>query len=173
VAAELLAEVAGILPGGPVYVVAHSMGNRVLMGGMVRLWSDDPGKRHAFREIVLAAPDVDQDTFRLLVAPRILNTGPRFTLYASKGDLALQTATFLQGGKRLGFGGDALFVAQGMDSVDASAVTKEFFSLNHSYFGDKTNVLSDLFLLIRQGLEPARRPNLKRLTVPAGQAWTF
>lgn len=173
-AATVMGELASLLPSGPVYVIAHSMGNRVLVEGLSQLFEDQPGKRRALREIIFAAPDVDQEDFRLNYASRLLRPGtPRFTLYASKNDLALSTSEALQGGKRLGYGGDALYLQRGLDSVDASAVTKEFFSLNHSYFGDTTTVLSDLFYLIRARVPPAERPSLKKLERPDGRAWTF
>lgn len=173
-AATVMGELASLLPSGPVYVVAHSMGNRVLVEGLSQLFEDQPGKRRALREVVMAAPDVDQEDFRLNYASRLLRPGtPRFTLYASKNDLALSSSEALQGGKRLGYGGDALYLQRDLDSVDASAVTKEFFSLNHSYFGDTTTVLSDLFHLIRTRLPPTKRPSLKKWDRPDGTAWAF
>lgn len=172
-AAKVLSELAGLLPAGPVYVIAHSMGNRLLTEGYAQLLDDQPGRARAFREIVMAAPDVDQEDFRLNIAPRILASGPRFTLYASEHDLALGSSEWLQGGKRLGFGGKALFVERGIDSVDASAVTKEFFSLNHSYFGDTTTVLADIFHLVRRRMPPGERPHLKAQQRSDGKAWTL
>ena len=172
-AATVLSELSGLLPAGPVYVIAHSMGNRLLTEGYAQLLDDQPGRARAFREIVMAAPDVDQEDFRLNIAPRILASGPRFTLYASEHDLALGSSEWLQGGKRLGFGGKALFVEPGIDSVDASAVTKEFFSLNHAYFGDTTTVLADIFHLIRRRMPPGERPHLKAQQRSDGKAWTL
>lgn len=145
----------------PVYVIAHSMGNRVMMEAYKRLLDEKPERGKRFREIIMAAPDVDQESFQLYTANKILPSGPRFTLYASKNDLALASSEFLQGGRRLGFGGENLYVQPHLDSIDASAVTREFFSLNHSYFGDKTTVMSDLFHLIRNRLPAAKRPNLR------------
>lgn len=171
--ATVLAQLASLMPSGPVYVIAHSMGNRLLTEGYMQLLEDQPGKARAFREIVMAAPDVDQEDFRLNIAPRILASGPRFTLYASEHDMALSSSELLQGGKRLGFGGKALYLERDLDSVDASAVSKEFFSLNHSYFGDTTTVLADIFYLIRRRLEPGKRPNLRSLPRPDAPAWTF
>jgi esterase/lipase superfamily enzyme len=171
--AKVLSELSGLLPKGPVYVIAHSMGNRLLTEGYAQLLEDQPGRARAFREIVMAAPDVDQEDFRLNIAPRILASGPRFTLYASEHDLALGSSEWLQGGKRLGHGGPALFVERGIDSVDASAVTKEFFSLNHAYFGDTTTVLSDIFHLIRRRMAPGERPHLKPQQRGDGKAWTL
>ncbi len=119
----------------------------------------------------MAAPDVDQESFKLNTAAKLLHTGPRFTLYASKHDLTMGSAEFVSGGNRLGMGGTSLFVTSGIDSIDASAVTKDFFALNHSYFGDKTSVLSDIFFVIRQALPPQDRPHLKPVTSGNTTAW--
>lgn len=170
-AASVLGDLASLTSNAPLYVIGHSMGNRVMLGGLVQVLEATPQARRVIREVVMAAPDVDQDSFRLNIAPKLLNTGPRFTLYASEHDLALGSSEFLHGGKRLGIGGDALYVSRGVDSIDASLVTKEFFALNHSYFGDKTAVLSDIFYLIRQSLPPDRRPNLKKGTGATETAW--
>ena len=87
----------------------------------------------------------------------------------SDHDLALASSQFMQGGRRMGFGGTDLYESFGLDSIDASDVTSEFFSLGHSYFGDKATVLGDLFYLIRNGLPPEKRPNLHR--IPGRGAW--
>jgi len=158
---------------GPVYVIAHSMGNRVMMEAYKRLLDDKPERAARFREIVMAAPDVDQESFQLYTANKILPSGPRFTLYASKHDLALASSEFVQGGQRLGFGGESLYVQAHLDSIDASAVTKEFFSLNHSYFGDTTTVMSDLYRLIRYRMPADRRPNLRLTRVRNHNAYVI
>ena len=167
--ANVLSSLLPHLSDGPIYLVAHSMGNRVAINALLELRDANVPIRKAIREVVFAAPDVDQVAFRLRFAPKILDLGPRFTLYASQHDLALASSQFLQGGKRLGFGGADLYETFGLDSVDASAVTTEFFSLGHSYFGDKATVLGDLFFLIRYGLPPAKRPNLA--LIPGREAW--
>jgi esterase/lipase superfamily enzyme len=176
VAAEsVLSDVTGLLPEGrgPVYVIAHSMGNRVMIGGLALLLEKSPRKRKAIREIVMAAPDIDQETFSLNWMGKLLHTGPRFTLYASEHDLALGSSELIFGGKRLGIGGPSLFVTASMDSIDASEVTKEFFALNHSYYGDKTAVLSDIFYLIRKQLQPKERPHLKSLGAAERGPWAI
>ncbi len=152
----------------PMYLVAHSLGNRVAMGGLQSLASQRPDTAREIREVVFAAPDVDQELFRTRISSDILDLGPRYTLYASDHDLALLTSEWLQGGKRLGRGGTALYLATGLDSIDATAVTGQLFSLNHSYFGDNSSVLSDLFYLIRYGSGPSQRPHLKRIDADRG-----
>ncbi|RTQ30656.1 alpha/beta fold hydrolase [Variovorax gossypii] len=161
--AQVLSDLVEALPTGPIYVVAHSMGNRVLLGGLATLFDESTSSRKAFREVVLAAPDVDQDYYRLNWARRVQNRGPRLTLYASSHDLALGSSEFLNGGVRLGMGGTALYLDPDVDSVDASRVAREFFGLNHSYFGDSQTVLSDIFFLIRQGKDADKRPHLRRV----------
>jgi esterase/lipase superfamily enzyme len=172
-AASVMADLTSLLPKGPVYIVAHSMGNRVMLGGLKVLFDQSAARREAIREVVMAAPDIDQATFRLNYAPKLLNLGPRFTLYASSYDLALGSAELLHGGNRLGMGGQSLFATNGVDSIDASAIKKPFFGLNHSYFGDNTEVLSDIFFLVRQRLSADKRPRLQRLGVTPSTTWTL
>ena len=170
---KVLAELGGLAPGTPVYVVAHSMGNRVLTRAFERLVSEEPVKRRAYREIVLTAPDIDADIFRNQIAPRILGVGPRVTLYASSNDKALVTARSINAGyRRLGEAGNDIPVIRPMDTVDASSVKTDF--LTHSYFGDSATVMSDLFYLIRKGLNPADRFGLERMRTSSGaDYWRF
>jgi len=171
----VLASLATIAPGTPIYVIAHSMGNRVFTRGFQALLETDPGKRRPFKQIVLAAPDVDADVFTREIGPAILGKGPRVTLYASSNDKALAASREVHGGyRRLGESGKDLVVLQGLDTVDASTVSTEF--LGHSYFGDSDTVMSDLKYVIRKSLPPEQRERfaLERVTDAAiGQYWRF
>ncbi|HEY1312570.1 MAG TPA: alpha/beta hydrolase, partial [Steroidobacteraceae bacterium] len=60
----LLGSLSTIAPGTPIYVIAHSMGNRVFTNGFKALMVEQPGKQSVFKQIVLAAPDIDADVFR-------------------------------------------------------------------------------------------------------------
>jgi esterase/lipase superfamily enzyme len=171
----VLASLATIAPGTPIYVIAHSMGNRVFTRGFQALLEADPGKRRPFKQLVLAAPDVDADVFTREIGPAILNKGPRVTLYASSNDKALAASRGVHGGyRRLGESGKDLVVLQGLDTVDASTVNTEF--LGHSYFGDSDTVMSDLKYVIRKSLPPEQRERfaLERVRDAAiGQYWRF
>jgi len=154
----VLASLATVAPGTPIYVIAHSMGNRVLTRGFKALFDEDRSARRAFNQVVLAAPDLDADVFRRDIAPAILGRpgGPRVTLYASSNDKALMASRDLHGGyRRLGESGSDLVVMPNLDTVDASDVRTEF--LGHSYFGDSGTVLSDLVYLIHERLRPQER----------------
>jgi hypothetical protein len=170
---DVLSDLAALVPGGPVYVIAHSMGNRVLARGFAEVMAVDPGKRRAFKEIVLAAPDIDADVFKRDIAPKFLVPGPRFTLYANSRDRALEASESLHGpgSRRLGQGGDRIAIFPDMDSIDATRIKTDF--LAHSYFGDSETLLSDLFYLIRQHLPPDARGRLEPVVRPAGKYWRF
>ncbi len=170
-----LASIATIAPGTPIYVIAHSMGNRVFTQGFKALLDEQPGSRRAFKQIVLAAPDIDAEVFKRDIAPKILGRGPRVTLYASSKDKALQASSSVHGGyRRLGESGANLVVMPGLDTVDASTVSTEF--LGHSYFGDSGTVLSDLKYVIRKSWPPEERErfSLERVkTTVIGLYWRF
>lgn len=172
---DVLAGLATLAPNTPIYVIAHSMGNRVFTRGFKALLAEDPAKRLPFKQLVLAAPDIDADVFKREIAPAILGQGPRVTLYASSNDKALAASRGVHGGYlRLGESGKDIVVLAGLDTVDASGVSTEF--LGHSYFGDSDTVMSDLKYVIRKSLPPEQRERfaLERVRNAAiGLYWRF
>jgi esterase/lipase superfamily enzyme len=172
---DFLASLATVAPGAPIYVIANSMGNRVFTRGFKALLEKSPASSIPFKQIVLAAPDIDADVFRREIGPAILGKGPRVTLYASSNDKALAASRGVHGGyRRLGESGKDLVVLQGLDTVDASTVKTEF--LGHSYYGDSDTVMSDLMYVIRKSLPPEQREQyaLERVKdVAVGLHWRF
>lgn len=172
---DVLASLATLAPNTPIYVIAHSMGSRVFTRGFKALLAEDPAKRLPFKQLVLAAPDIDADVFKREIAPSILGQGPRVTLYASSNDKALAASRGVHGGYlRLGESGKDIVVLAGLDTVDASGVSTEF--LGHSYFGDSDTVMSDLKYVIRKSLPPEQRERfaLERVRNAAiGLYWRF
>lgn len=83
--------------GGPIHIVAHSMGARVLMLALAGMAEDE----RPFDEIVLAAPEMSQEEF-LALAPRTIASARRVTLYASDGDLPLMLIAQLFGSPSAG-----------------------------------------------------------------------
>jgi len=171
----VLASLAVLAPGTPIYVIAHSMGNRVATRAFKAMLEKDRSQGAAFRELVLAAPDVDADVFRREIGPAILGMGPRVTLYASSNDKALAASRGVHGGyHRLGESGKDLVILKNLDTVDASGVSTEM--LGHSYYGDSGTVMSDLMYLIRKSLpaEDRERFALERVKDAAlGLYWRF
>ncbi len=135
-----------------VYLIAHSMGARILTRALKEL-ADDRSHRVKFNQIILAAPDIDRDTFVQL--SRAINvTAERITLYASSRDRAIRASKNVHGYPRAGESGGGIVVVPGVDTIDATSVTTDF--LDHSYFAGRT-VLQDLFFLIRYDASPASR----------------
>jgi len=151
-----------------VHIIAHSMGNRLLARTLERM-AAKAGIKGRFRNIVLAAPDIDRDVFGQLAAA-IESKAEKVTIYASSRDKALALSRTFHGGlPRLGDNLPSLFTYPGMDSIDVSAVDSSLDG--HSYFGDNDSVVTDLYYLLRG--QPANfRARLRR---PPSQvdAWIF
>lgn len=71
-----------------VSILAHSMGNWLALEALRQMAIRNGGLPDKFRNVMLAAPDVDVDVFRSQIAD-MGNTRPRFTLFVSRDDRAL------------------------------------------------------------------------------------
>jgi esterase/lipase superfamily enzyme len=155
-----------------IYVVGHSMGNRIIGRGMAALASDRlPGDLIVFREIVMIAPDIDADVFRLDIAPRLARTGIHVTLYASSNDRALMASKAFHGYERAGDAGEGLLVVDGVETIDASDVSASL--LGHSYFAEDRRIMEDIFSLLQTGQRAENRFGLEAVQTAAGPYWTF
>ena len=137
-----------------VHLIAHSMGNRIVSGALRRLVDQCvSGRLPKFNEVILSAPDVDAEYFKTAIAPRIVHSADRITIYSSSRDYALKMSSFFnpQARKRLGEAGDELTVFPeyaNIDVIDATEVETDLFSLNHSYHADSPTILADMQLLM-------------------------
>ena len=129
-------------------------------------WSGPKGR---FREIILAAPDIDADVFREQLAPALAQAGERVTLYASSKDLALQASREVHGYTRAGDSGAGIVVVEGIDTIDASNVDDSI--LAHSYFVESIPVIRDIAQMIRRRLAPDDRETLRPVRTEAGLHW--
>jgi esterase/lipase superfamily enzyme len=149
-----------------IHVIAHSMGNNALVHGLAEMAREqDPPH---FRQIIMAAPDVDRGEFERL-AEAFGSAADHFTLYAADNDRALGAAETLLGDPRIG-DSKPMFLRRGLDSIDASRIIKGF--LKHAYFADP-RILADIEKLIA-GYQPPPRFGL--IGMPNDQRpdyWTF
>ncbi len=153
---ELLEDLATRSGAKRIHIVAHSMGNRVLAGALRSMSPESRVRNKAlFREIVLAAPDIDSRVFRSQVLPHIQDNTQHCTLYASSRDRALMMSRYFHNYQRLGETEPQLIVANGMDTIDASMVDTSL--LGHSYIGDVQSIVSDLHELVVVGKRPTER----------------
>jgi esterase/lipase superfamily enzyme len=149
-----------------IHVIAHSMGNRALIGALSKLDSDV-----TIRQIALIAPDIDAELFRRLARSFPSSVGP-ITLYASSRDAALLAAESFAGYPRAGQGGQNIVVTPGIDTVDASSVDTSLTGLGHSYYADASQILSDLFAFF-QGKPASKRFGLRAAQGKDGPYWIF
>ncbi len=140
-----------------IHILGHSMGTRALTNALKEISYIYQGK-HVFKNIILAAPDIDKDVFEVGLFPYIIKTTDLITLYASSDDSALKLSKTLHGGNRIGQSGDNIFVFKDLDTIDASGIDTSL--LGHSYFAEEEILVKDLKDLISKSLPPSKRKSL-------------
>ena len=151
---KFLEQVAARSNATSIYLIAHSMGNRALAGALKDIVTRGERQQAShFREVVLAAPDIDAGVFRQL-ATALAGSADRVTLYASSKDRALAASKTVHEYARAGESGPNLVVVNGIDTVDVSAIDTGF--LGHSYVADNTSVITDMIGLIAGSPAPHR-----------------
>jgi len=169
---ELLKMLQDEVPAAAIYLVGHSMGNRILARGVTTFVADRPdGDLSIFREIVMIAPDIDADVFRRDIAPRLARTGIHVTLYASGNDRALMASKLFHGYTRAGEAGEDLVVVEGIETIDASETSGGL--LGHSYFSEDHRIMEDIFALLQGGQRADNRFNLRAVEVDGQRHWQF
>ena len=142
------------LEGGPwrrVHVMAHSMGNRVMLLG----FADNARPHLPLGQLIFVAADVYVPIF-VEKFPKLQLAGKLpATSYASKRDNALLLSDFLHKGDRVGFIRQAPYVTRDLETIDATAVDHGF--LGHGYFADQRSLLTDIGILLREGLTAKQR----------------
>lgn len=157
-----------------IYLIAHSMGNRIMMATLQQLMQEKPAlftNRHV-REIVLTAPDISVIDFKQKIAP-VLRGKLNVTLYASDDDNALKASYLIHGieprAGQAGESGQGLLLLPGVETIDATGVSTDF--LGHSYFASEASVMSDLRYLLLDKKRAAQRNELEQ---PAARRyWRF
>ena len=160
------------IPAKDIYLIAHSMGNRIVGNAVTALASDRPaGDLAKIRELIMIAPDIDADVFRNNMAPRLARTGIHITLYASSNDRALMASKAFNGYARAGDAGDGLVIVDGVETIDASSISSGL--LGHSYFAEDRSVMEDIFSLLQTGQRADNRFSLGRAEKNGKRYWIF
>ena len=154
-----------------VHLIAHSMGNRPLTAALQALANEFSDGRRLFREVVLTAPDIDAEVFRRDIAPAIIRTADRVTLYASSNDKALGVSKQFHGYPRAGESGENLVIVPGVDTVDVSAIDSSL--IGHSYYGSNDTVVADMIDLLVASKPPDFRRWLKPARFGQDRYWVF
>jgi esterase/lipase superfamily enzyme len=140
-----------------VHVIAHSMGNRVLLQALRQLEADDTFKNGPLLgQVVLAAADYTAIEMTSAVVP-LTKSCERITYYYSSCDGALTASRVVNGTDPMGMWA---WYDKKADTISAEALTTAFVELNHQYSNTCKPVLDDLRMLLGPG-HPApvkRRP---------------
>ena len=157
-------------------IIAHSMGNQMLLQVLRSLKLRAPDAMVRINQIILASPDVDRDAFEAL-ASEVTGIARGITLYAAANDRALEASRIVAGNKpRAGDvpEGGPVIVA-GIDSIDITKISTGYLALNHSGYAEHTDLLTDIAQIIRSGTRPweKRLKAYKPVTVPAGVYWRY
>ena len=160
-----------------VHVIAHSMGNRILVQALERMSLENKGlgpksSKMRLGQIIMAAPDVDASAFRNRYLPAAREMADRVTMYASSKDRALIASAKIHGHTRAGLSGEYLVTVEGLETIDASAIDTSL--IGHSYYGDNPLLIHDLRSLIDENAPAKTRQWLtevaKHSTLPH---WVF
>lgn len=157
-----------------IYLIAHSMGNRALVGAFADLVEQSPDARVRFREIILTAPDIDAETFTRDIAPKLVGTDSAktpVTLYASSNDRALRASYAVHGSPRAGDTRRGVVLFPGIETIDASSVDTSL--IGHSYYAENRSVISDIFYLLHTELRACHRFGLMPLPASTGKYCAF
>jgi esterase/lipase superfamily enzyme len=157
-----------------VSVIAHSMGNQLVLRVLKDLKAISTDV--AINQIILAAPDVDRDSFEN-IARDLKGMARGITLYAAGNDRALGISRNFHGG--VPRAGDVPpsgpVVVEGVDTIDVTAISTDTLALNHSSYAEKNTLLDDIARLLQTGERPPdkRLPALARVPGPRGEYWRY
>lgn len=159
-----------------VSIIAHSMGNQPVLQILRDLKYRKPDGI-AISEVILAAPDVDRDSFENIAKEIKGMAKGGLTLYAAGNDRALSVSRRFNGG--IPRAGDVPetgpLVLSGIDTIDVTAAGMEGLHLNHSSYAENNALLSDIGLLIQTGERPPHKrfPLLQKKTTGDGSYWKY
>jgi esterase/lipase superfamily enzyme len=178
--AGLLEMLAGLAPRRKVHLVAHSMGNRIMLEGLdtIHKKGRDPGWT-AYEELMSIAPDVECGSYGRIAAdlqgvPPSQRLFKRATLYLYEDDYALKwsrrywtvkdRAQVCRMGSRRGR--DAAAVA-GLEAVDWACINEIVDT--HSYYIQNDYIARDLRSIVAEHKTPRDRDLEPVDVAPAGR----
>ena len=151
------------VPTHSIYLVGHSMGNRIIGNAMVTLSGDRlESDLIRFREIIMIAPDIDVGIFKQYL-PLIRPLARNMTVYVSSNDSPLALSRQVHGYPRLGEAGNHLEGLTDIEIIDLSDIPVRVPS-GHVYHLYQSLVTEDLDQIINENKTAAQRRNLKQVS---------
>jgi len=151
-----------------VHIIAHSMGNRGVLRAVNRIAAAAQRRTGVpFDQIVLAAADIDTDTFTNLAAA-YSQVARRTTLYVSRSDLAVEMSRWLHEFTRVGLT-PPICIVPDIDTINVTNV--DLTRLGHGYVGEARDVLKDMHDLFLHGTAPEHRFGLRSMVSDQGKRY--
>lgn len=161
---------------GRIHILAHSMGNRVVLRAIELLavearMNKTPNEQLPLGHILLAAADVHRKTF-LLLAPGCKEVSRGQTnLYISTKDRAIWASRIRHYYPRAGLR-PPVTIFPGVNTVDVNSADINLDLFHHTYYGDCKKVIYDMGKIIHFNASPG---DARRNLQPAGDGkyWQF
>jgi len=167
---EQLIEDLSQLPIDGIYLIAHSMGGRIVSHAL-QSRADKGKETKQVRELLLAAPDINAEIFRTVIAPKLsAMEGLRTTIYASSSDMALKASNVVHGFRRVGETAGGIFTFPRLETVDASGASALSKGYGHLYVVDSSAVIRDMQTIILRGIS-AKLRGLKEIGASPAPYW--
>lgn len=170
---QVLVTMSERLGGAKLHVIAHSMGNMVLLRALSTNQRTTATKL-PLGAIINAAPDVDPELFDQFSKP-IRSAGGTFTVYASSTDRALLVSGILRTYNPIGYiGSEGPVTLSGVDVIDIANAGTTIFSLNHDVYASSPIITADMRKLIGGIRPPDRRTKaFVEVAAPRGTYWIY
>lgn len=149
-----------------VYLVAHSMGNRLMMAALEQLADRADRPEQKFNELILGSADIEQNLFEGHWA-RARTLVDRATLYASSQDKAMWGARLFAGDRRIGDAAPQPLVFDGVRTIDTTGVGGAGLGHDDYSAGGLANVQASVWF----GLSPEARCILERGAGSGDATW--
>lgn len=134
-----------------IHVIAHSMGNRVLLNSFYNIKAKLNNGEKPFGHIILAAPDMDHKNFGEIYEA-VHKRAKTVSHYFNPNDKALLASRLIHLDSRVGQG--PYFLNGRLDNIDSTNADTSF--LGHGYFAAEKPLLIDIQLILNHNLRPPR-----------------
>jgi esterase/lipase superfamily enzyme len=159
-----------------VHFIAHSMGNKALLDALRLSANAHSLTQVRLGEIILAAPDVERDSFIQLIGS-LGNLVSKITLYASGSDRALLASRWFWQGAPAGFvvKGQGPIVLDGVETINITAAGDSLLGLNHDIYASNPDISKDMSSILERNLHPpdVRSRSFLREATTEGIYWLY
>lgn len=158
------------------HVLAHSMGNKVLLDALKDSALKQTLSQLHLGELVLASPDVERTRFAQLTTA-LQGLATKLTLYASHNDKALMASQHFWKNAPAGYveTGKTPVLVSNVESIDITAAGDTFFGLNHDVFATNPQITKDIRMIFERDKHPpnARGQDFESRIDKKGEYWVY